>query len=42
MIDFIQQMAWLDPKNISSALFGHVADLAMWLGTENNSIVKQM
>ncbi|KAK8746620.1 hypothetical protein OTU49_017109, partial [Cherax quadricarinatus] len=36
------QMAWLDPKNISATYFGRIAELATWLGMENNVLMKQL
>ncbi|KAG7157957.1 transmembrane protein 254-like [Homarus americanus] len=39
---YLMVMAWLDPKNISPLCFGRVAELATWLGTENNVLMKQL
>ncbi|XP_069941972.1 transmembrane protein 254-like [Cherax quadricarinatus] len=39
---YLMVMAWLDPKNISATYFGRIAELATWLGMENNVLMKQL
>ncbi|XP_045614153.1 transmembrane protein 254 [Procambarus clarkii] len=42
VVVYLMVMAWLDPDSISPTFFGRLAEFAMWLGTENNVLMRQL